>query len=76
MSQSSGSANPTDSETLTPESIAVQTIQDHPDLVKKYAAGDLSVLGTLQERAQKLAAGRVSEKEVKETLLRKLGAGL
>lgn len=65
-----------DSDTLTAESIAVQVIQENPELAKKYAAGDMTVFGVLQEKAVKLGAGRISEQAVKDTLMRKLGASI
>ena len=62
------------SDTVTAESLAVQVIEENQDLAGKYAAGDMTVLNTLQEKALKLAAGRVKEPELKDTLMRKLGA--
>ena len=62
------------SDTVTAESLAVQVIDENQELANRYAAGDLTVLGALQEQAAKLAAGRVKEQEMKDTLLRKLGA--
>ncbi len=62
------------SDTVTAESLAVQVIEENADLAKRYASGDLSVLNTLQEKALQLAAGRVKEPELKDTLMRKLGA--
>ena len=62
------------SDTLTAEAIAVQVIEENADLAKKYASGDLAVLNMLQEKALKLAAGKVKESELKDTLMRKLGA--
>ena len=63
-----------DSDTLTAETVALQVIQENQELARKYAAGDMTVLGTLEEKAAKLAAGRISEQTVKDTLVRKLGA--
>lgn len=65
-----------ESDTLTPEALAVQVITENPELTKKYAGGDLAALSLLQAQALELAAGRVSEAAMKETLLRKLGAGV
>ena len=62
------------SDTVTAESLAVQVIEENQDLAKKYAAGDITVLNVLQEKALKLAAGRVKEPELKDPLMRKLGA--
>ena len=62
------------SDTSSAESIAVQVIEENADLAKQYASGDLTVLNTLQEKALQLAAGRVKEPELKDTLMRKLGA--
>ena len=64
------------SDTVTAESLAVQIIEENQDLAGKYAAGDMTVLNTLQEKALKLAAGRVKEPELKDTLMRKLGASI
>ena len=64
------------SDTLTAESLAVQVISENQELANRYAAGDMTVLGALQEKAAKLAAGRVREQEMKDTLLRKLGASI
>lgn len=64
------------SDTLTAESVAVQTIQENQDLANKYAAGDLTVFSVLQEKAVKLAAGRLDEQSVRDTLQRKLGASI
>ncbi len=63
-----------DSDTLTAESVAIQIIQENQELAKKYATGDLPVLSVLQEKAVKLAAGRLDEQVVRDTLMRKLGA--
>ena len=63
-----------DSDTLTAESVAVQVIEENQELAKKYASGDMAVLSILQEKAAKLAAGRLNEQTVKDTLMRKLGA--
>ena len=62
------------SDTVTAESLAVQIIEENQELAGKYAAGDMTVLNTLQEKALRLAAGRVKELELKDTLMRKLGA--
>ena len=63
-----------ESDTLTAESIAVQVIQENADLAGKYAAGDMTVLPALQEKALAIAAGRVKPQELENTLVRKLGA--
>ncbi len=63
-----------DSDTLTAESVAIQVIQENQELARKYATGDLTVFGALQEKAVKLAAGRLNEQTVRDTLMRKLGA--
>ena len=63
-----------DSDTLTAESVAVQTIEENQELAKQYASGDLTVFSVLQEKAVKLAAGRLDEQTVRDTLMRKLGA--
>ena len=65
-----------DSDTLTAESVAMQVIQENESLARKYATGDLPVFGVLQEKAVKLAAGRLNEQTVKDTLMRKLGASI
>ena len=36
----------------------------------------MTVLSTLQDKAVQLAAGRVKEQEMKDTLMRKLGASI
>ncbi len=54
----------------------MQVIQENESLAKKYATGDLTVLGVLQEKAVKLAAGRLDGQTVKDTLMRKLGASI
>lgn len=64
------------SDTLTPESIAVQVMEEHPNLMKRYAGGDLEALTILQQEASKLAAGRVDEKTLSSTIMRKLGASI
>ena len=63
-----------EADTVTADSIAIQVIQENADLSQKYAGGDMSVFDALQKKAQALAAGRVSEHELKDTLVRKLGA--
>lgn len=63
-----------ESDTLTADSIAIQVIQNHADLAQKYAAGDMTVLPALQEKALEIAAGRVKPQELENTLVRKLGA--
>ena len=65
-----------DSNSLNADSIATQVIQDNQELAKQYASGDMAVLSTLQQMALALAAGRVSEHEVKDTLMRRLGASI
>lgn len=65
-----------ESDTLTAESIAVQVIQENADLAQKYAAGDMTVLSALQEKALGIAAGRVKPQELQNTLVRKLGASI
>ena len=62
------------SDTVTAEAISIQTIQENPELAKRYAGGDIAVLGELQDKALQIAAGRVKEHELKDTLARKLGA--
>ena len=62
------------SDTVTAESLALQVINENQELANQYAAGDITVLDSLMERAARLAAGRVSEHEMKDTLVRKLGA--
>ena len=52
----------------------MQVITDNQDLARQFAAGDLTVLATLQDKALALAAGRLNEHDVKDTLERKLGA--
>lgn len=63
-----------ESETMTAEAIAIQTITENAELAKQYAGGDLAVLSTLEEKALAIAAGRLDSQEVKDTLMRKLGA--
>ena len=63
-----------ESDTITADSIAMQIITDNQDLARQFATGDLTVLGTLQDKALALAAGRLNEHDVKDTLERKLGA--
>jgi hypothetical protein len=65
-----------DSGVLTPEALAIQIIENSQELAKKYASGDLSALGALEQKALALGAGRLSEKEIKDTLMRKLGASI
>ncbi len=65
-----------DSDTLTAESVALQTIEENQELAKDYASGDLAVFSELQEKAVKLAAGRLDEQTVRDTLQRKLGASI
>ena len=66
----------TDSDTLTAESLAMQIIGQNPDLAKQYAGGDLGALSVLEGKAVQLAAGRIDEQTVKNTLMRKLGASI
>ncbi len=65
-----------ESDTMTPESIAIQVITENQELTKKYAGGDMAVLSILQAKALELAAGRVNEAALKDTVMRKLGAGV
>lgn len=64
------------SDTLTPESIAVQVMEEHPHLLRRYSGGDLEALTLLQQEATKLAAGRVEPETLADTLMRKLGASI
>ena len=66
----------TNSDTVTPEALAVQVIEQNAELAKSYAGGDLGALSVLQDKAVKLAAGRVNEQALKDTLMRKLGASI
>ena len=66
----------TDSDTLSPDSIATQVIQENQALAREYAGGDMAVLSVLQDKARLLSAGRVPEQELKDTLMRKLGASI
>ncbi len=65
-----------ESDTITADSIATQVITENADLAKQFATGDLTVLGQLQDKALALAAGRLNEHEVKDTLERRLGASI
>ena len=65
-----------ESDTITAESIAVQVIQENADLAGKYAAGDMTVLGALREKALGIARGRIQPQELENTLVRKLGASI
>jgi hypothetical protein len=65
-----------ESDTITPESVAIQVITENQELTHKYSAGDLAVLSILQAKALELAQGRVSEAVLRETLMRKLGASV
>jgi hypothetical protein len=69
-------ATDNESETMTPESIAIQVITENPELTQKYAQGDLAVLTVLEAKALDLAKGRVREHVLRDTLLRKLGASV
>ena len=64
------------SDTFTADSIATQVITDNQDLARQFATGDLTVLGLLQDKALALAAGRLNEHDVKDTLERRLGASI
>ncbi len=66
----------TQSDTLTPESIAIQVLEENLELSKQYASGDIAVLSTLEAKALALAAGRVDAQAVRDTLMRKLGASI
>jgi Asp-tRNA(Asn)/Glu-tRNA(Gln) amidotransferase B subunit len=65
-----------ESDALTAEALAVQVIEENPDTVKKYSGGDMAALSALQTKAAELAAGRIPEQELKNTLMRKLGASI
>lgn len=64
-----------ESEIMTPESLAIQIIQENQELVTKYGGGDATALGILEEKILRLGAGRVNEGSLKDTLVRKLGSG-
>ena len=66
----------TESDTITPESIAIQVVQENVELAQRYAGGDMSALSPLQDKALALAAGRLDEQAVVDTLQRKLGASI
>ena len=61
---------------MTPESVALQVITENQELARQFATGDLTVLGQLQDKALALAAGRLDEHQVRDTLERKLGASI
>ena len=65
-----------DSDTVTPEALAMQVIKENTELAESYAGGDLGALSVLQDKAVQLAAGRVNEQSLKDTLMRKLGASI
>lgn len=65
-----------ESDTLTPEALAIQVIEQNADLARKYAGGDLAALSALQEKAAQLSAGRVDAQKLNDTLMRKLGASI
>jgi hypothetical protein len=69
-------ASESESDTMTPESVAIQVITENPELTRQYSKGDLAVLSLLQAKALELSAGRVSEAALRETLMRKLGASV
>lgn len=64
------------SNTITPESVAIQVMQENVELAQRYAGGDMAALSALQDKALGLAAGRLNEQAVKDTLQRKLGASI
>ncbi len=64
----------TESDTVTPDALAIQVVEENQELAAAYAGGDVTALSALQERALKLGAGRVSEHALKDSLMRKLGA--
>ena len=65
-----------ESDTIHPDAIATQVIEENQELANQYAAGDVAALSLLQDKALTLAAGRVSEQELKDTLQRRLGASI
>ena len=66
----------TNSDTITPDALVTQVIEQNTELAKSYAGGDLGALSVLQDKAVKLAAGRVNEQTLQDTLMRKLGASI
>ena len=54
----------------------MQVIQENAELAGKYAAGDMTVLGALREKALGIARGRIQPQELENTLVRKLGASI
>ena len=62
------------SDTITAESIAIQVLEENVELAQRYAGGDVSAFSLLQDKALSLAAGRLDEQAVRDTLQRKLGA--
>jgi hypothetical protein len=69
-------ASESESDTMTPESVAIQVIIENPELTRKYSGGDIAVLSLLQAKALELSAGRVNEAALRDTLMRKLGASV
>ena len=69
-------ATDSDNETVTAEAVAMQVINENPETVRRYSTGDLSVLSVLQEKALQAAKGRLGEQELRDTLMRKLGASI
>ena len=63
------------SDIITPESLAIQIIEENQDLVTSYGGGDAEALGVLEAKILRLGAGRVNEQSLKDTLVRKLGSG-
>ncbi len=61
------------SDAVTPEALVIQVLQENQDLATQFAGGDPAALNALEQKVVQLGAGRLSEHELKDTLMRTLG---
>lgn len=69
------SPDPTENKTVSAESVVVQAMQEVPDAVERHVRGDASAFAQVQERAEEIARGEVSEADLRNALASKFGDG-
>ena len=69
------SSDPTENKTVSAESVVGQAMQEVSDAVERHVRGDASAFAQVQERAEEIAKGEVSEADLRNALASKFGDG-
>lgn len=70
------SPDPTENKTVSAEAIVVQAMQEVPDAVERHVRGDVSAFAQVQERAEAISKGQISEADLRNALASKFGDGI